>query len=395
MQRIVFALGILLAGLGLYVSLELIGVHARSHFGGGGDSGLCAALAGFSCDAASRSAFSEIAGLPIAVIGAGFYAALLVLLPLHRFNARAFPAVPEVFAVAGFGAVAYSLFLLGVSVFALGKVCPYCIALYGVNVGLLALALWGAPDGARALLRRLPGVWRRFEGVVFVVLVALGGLAFQGVYAQQSHAMARARAGAQADPTQPEGARVTLVTDGAASKGPADAPITIVEFSDFQCPFCQRFAETLETFAAQRTDVRIVFRHFPMDNACNDQIERKFHEFACGAARASVCAQAQGRFWPFHDRLFSNQGQLTPSDLRGHAEAVLLDLAAYDTCMADPATATRITTDIAEGVRVGLEGTPTFFVNGAKFVGGRSLEELQRIVEAQRGGGAPVSGSAK
>jgi protein-disulfide isomerase len=108
-----------------------------------------------------------------------------------------------------------------------------------------------------------------------------------------------------------------------------------------------------------------------------------------------VCAQAQGRFWPFHDRLFSNQGQLTPSDLRGHAEAVLLDLAAYDTCMADPATATRITTDIAEGVRVGLEGTPTFFVNGAKFVGGRSLEELQRIVEAQRGGGAPVSGSAK
>ena len=405
MRRLAFPLALLCAAAGVLVSLELVGVHVRAHFGGGGDTGLCAAAAGFSCEATSLSAFSEVAGLPIAVLGAGFYAALLVLLPLHRLRPAAFPAVPGVLTLASLGAVGYSLVLFAASVFVIGKACPYCMVLYALNFGLAGVALWSHPQGPRAALREVPGLWRRFELWVFAVLVTLGTVGFQGVYAQQSHAAAKARAAAQADPTQPEaGAPVTLDLSGAPSKGPADAPVTIVEFSDFQCPYCRRFTDILEAFAASRSDVRVVFRHYPMDESCNPQIPRKFHEFACGAARAAVCAQAQGKFWPMHDRLFAQQDKLTASDLQAHAQAVGAELVEFDACMAHPDTAARLRRDIDQGAQVGIEGTPTFFVNGLKFVGGRSPEELTKIVDAARGlpagsaapaSASPVSGSAR
>ncbi len=151
---------------------------------------------------------------------------------------------------------------------------------------------------------------------------------------------------------------VTLDLAGAPRLGREDAPVKFTVFSDFECPFCGRVGGPLHKLVEHRpNDVAVYFKHFPLS----------FHKRAEPAARAAVCAQAQGRFWPFHDRLFANQQALTDADLLAHAKAAGVDQAAFTACLSAPETAARVRADFEEGSRVGVDGTPTLFVNGRKY----------------------------
>ncbi len=385
LRRLLFPTQLALAGGGLGVSLELIRHHIESHYGKGGDTGLCTALAIFSCDSAAKSDFSVIAGLPIAVLGAAFYAALLVLLPLGRFAAhRGFARVPDVLLGAGIGSVVYSVFLLGVSIISVGKLCPLCMGLYLVNLGLFFTAWLSHPDGRRGAFGALPALWRRFEAWLALVLVAGAVFGFQNLYAQQARATRQASRALLPNAGPP----IALDLDEATAFGPADAALTVVEFSDFECPYCRKLADALKAAAEQHGSVRVIFRHYPMDSACNAAVEGKFHEFACGAAKASLCAEAQGRFWPMHDVLFENQRALGPSELSNHARTAGLDVAAFETCLGAPETAARLERDLARAQRLKLKGTPSWFVNGLAYVGARSVDELLAIFERTAPGSA-------
>ncbi|MGH0032229.1 MAG: DsbA family protein [Myxococcota bacterium] len=165
--------------------------------------------------------------------------------------------------------------------------------------------------------------------------------------------------------------------------GPADAPITVIEFSDFQCPFCRRALPTLRELRKRHPqDVRVVYRHLPLET---------IHPRARAAAEASVCAEQQGRFWEFHDRLFEAQDALSDADLRAHAEALGLDLTAWDACLADPAPAARVDADVEAARAVGLSGTPAFLVNGVLLTGAKPIDDFERLIERERtaGAGAP------
>jgi protein-disulfide isomerase len=167
---------------------------------------------------------------------------------------------------------------------------------------------------------------------------------------------------------------LALLNDAAAPAiGPEDASITIVEFSDFQCPYCSRLAESMHQLQeAYPEQVRIQFRHFPLS----------FHTNAQVAAEAAVCAQEQGRFWEMHDAMFANQASLARENLLEIARAADVDVDALMACLDAGEVVARVEADQAAGTALGVTGTPKFFVNGVSFAGALPYEQLVTIVEA-------------
>jgi protein-disulfide isomerase len=158
------------------------------------------------------------------------------------------------------------------------------------------------------------------------------------------------------------------------AKGPEKAPVTIVEFSDFQCPFCSRAASTVEQVLENYPGkVRVVFRHFPLE----------FHKQAPKAAEAAICAQDQGKFWEYHDTLFKNQEKLMPDDLKQHAQSIGLDSAKFEECLNSGKHAELVKKDMAAGQKAGVTGTPAFFINGMMISGAQPIDEFKRLIDAE------------
>lgn len=156
--------------------------------------------------------------------------------------------------------------------------------------------------------------------------------------------------------------------------GPADAPVTVVVFSDFQCPACRMLAESLDSVTARRPgQVAVVYRHFPLSSV---------HPYATAAARASECAAGQGRFEAFHDALFREQALLGIQPWRSFAAgAGVADLDAFDRCVAGTAPDAAILRDGRAGERLRVTGTPTVLINQHRFQGAPPLAELERQIE--------------
>jgi protein-disulfide isomerase len=159
------------------------------------------------------------------------------------------------------------------------------------------------------------------------------------------------------------------------SAGPDDAPVTIVEFSDFQCPFCRR-ASTIVREVRERypQQVRLVYRHFPLEH---------IHSDARAAAEASMCAADQGEFWGYHDALFENARALGQEDLIRYAGDLELDVEAFEQCLEDRTHRTLVDADLAEGRDLGVTGTPAFFVNGVMMTGAKPVESFTALIDAE------------
>jgi NhaA family Na+:H+ antiporter len=159
------------------------------------------------------------------------------------------------------------------------------------------------------------------------------------------------------------------VGPGTHVKGRDDAVLTIVEFSDFECPACGHAFADLRDLIRTRPDVKLVFRHFPLDSRCNPRVQHQLHPDACLAAAAAECAGQLGRFWEYHDLLFEHQKALDRDNLFRYARELGLDIPAFRACLDDPATMDRIATDVEAGSRLGVESTPTIFINGRRIAG--------------------------
>jgi protein-disulfide isomerase len=156
--------------------------------------------------------------------------------------------------------------------------------------------------------------------------------------------------------------RIALVIDGAPSLGAADAPVTLVEFSDFQCPYCRTFYPRLYQLEREfRGQLRLVFLQFPLTS---------IHPNAFKAAEASLCAHDQGKFWQLHDQLFEGQQRLAPPQLKELAQKVGLASQTFDSCLDSGKYSARVRSELDQGEKAAVSGTPAIFLNGAFLEGG-------------------------
>lgn len=169
--------------------------------------------------------------------------------------------------------------------------------------------------------------------------------------------------------------RTDVAVAGHPSRGPEQASVTIVEFSEFQCPFCKSFAATLDRVMKEfASDARLVFRQFPL---------AEIHPMAEKAGEASLCAQEQGKFWQLHDLMFKDQANLKVEDLKTKAAGLGLDRAAFNACLDSGKYAQRIQQDMREGAVAGASGVPSAFINGRFLNGARPYEEVAAIIKEE------------
>nr|BAL57493.1 thiol:disulfide interchange protein DsbA [uncultured Chloroflexota bacterium] len=216
------------------------------------------------------------------------------------------------------------------------------------------------------------------KNLVFGFLLLLAGFALGLV---SGYRWGSASASQQALPTPtPRFVRYQIPTEGFPAIGPEDAPIVIVEFSDFQCPYCKRFHE--QTFAALLAaypgKIRFVYRNLPLTS---------IHPEAFPAAEASLCAHEQGAFWPYHDRLF--QGELGQAAYFRHAQDLGLDMTRFQQCMQQRRYRDFIQNDMDFAINLGVRSTPTFFINGIALVGAQPLEVFRDVIDRELAGEFP------
>ena len=165
--------------------------------------------------------------------------------------------------------------------------------------------------------------------------------------------------------------KVDVATAGRPARGPEAAPVTIIEFSDYECPFCKRAEPTVKKVLDTYGDkVRLVYRNYPLE----------FHATARPAAEASACAAAQGKFWEYHDKLFASS-DLTDAKLKSLAGELGLDQAKFDECFDKKQFKADIDKDMADASSVGVSGTPAFFINGRMISGAQPFEKFKEIID--------------
>jgi protein-disulfide isomerase len=168
---------------------------------------------------------------------------------------------------------------------------------------------------------------------------------------------------------------VEVSAEGAPFKGPASAPITIVEFSDFQCSYCKRVLTVLNQVLQRYPDqVKLAFRDFPILN---------IHPQAQKAAEAAHCASEQGKFWEYHDLLFEKQDVIPTTDFTEHAKALGLELTNFQACLDSQKYKEKVERNYADGVNAGVSGTPAFFINGRFVSGAQPLEAFKAVIDEE------------
>jgi protein-disulfide isomerase len=167
---------------------------------------------------------------------------------------------------------------------------------------------------------------------------------------------------------------IAIPTEGAPVLGPAAAPVTIVEFSDFQCPYCVAAVPQIQALMKEfPTQVKLVFKQYPLDN----------HSQAAFAATAALAAQNQGKFWQMHDALFAHHSDLSEPNVLTLAKGLGLDMQRFQTDLKSPAVEQIVKRDVADGDRAGVPGTPTLYIDGQRFNGPVTLEVLRPVIEAE------------
>jgi len=363
-HRVALVLALLGAGSAAYALHVAAQLESDSAF-----TSVCNLGGVVNCDVVLTSRFSRLLGAPVSAWGlAAFSAGALLALP--GVLGRRQPFADLLLLALASGSLGFAL-VLGGAMTTLGSVCLICLSIDAVIVAwfltVLPLARGFAPGAAAPW-------WRRKTAATSTAVAALvGAVAVGTVAAVVAPAPAltfddvktRERGFYDWYTRLPVRPPATLVGDTPHRKGPADAAVSIVEFSDFQCPHCAQAFHDLRELCESRADVALIFRHFPLDGACNRTITGPGgHAQACLAACAAECAAKQGRFWQYHDVLFENQAHLDRGSLFRYARDVGLDLDAFRACLDAPETRARVVADVEAGHQAGVKSTPTLFING-------------------------------
>ncbi len=345
------------AAAGLVLALLLAREHVQAH---AGVVGFCTLSDFVNCDKVATSRYSVVFGVPLAAWGALAYLVALVLALAGLRRARPHQTWPAgLLFLLGAAMTATAVVLAAVSELGIGAVCLLCAASWFTSAGVFAAA-WRAtvPGGPAAALRAdLAALRARPVGLAVFAVAGVAAVAVLVTayprYWQRRPEEKRASQARAAHPVAPAAGGSTVV----------------VEFSDYECPFCAMAHEELKALLATRPDVRVVKKHFPLDPSCNRAVPRAIHPTACTLAAAAVCAEEQGKLAAMDDALFRNQKEKRPLDEL--VRAVGLDTNRFEECRRAPSTLRRIEADVTAGLAVGVRATPTYVVNGVTLPGGK------------------------
>ena len=376
---------IIAALTGLGICLYLYSFHIALLMGEIKSGLLCGSENGLGCNSVSSSPYSSLLGFPLASWGAIFYGALALLgvggLIFRHDGGRAFLRWAFILVLLG---LAFDLYLAHTMFFRIGAVCWLCIATYAINLVIfiiLAIQVWKESKPRVALLSIFPGN-KDNQAIELYYRNVIKGLLIGAILLTAVIGLAGSRFLAQSL-TGNEKERLAKVTENLSKQKPLfievnnrpfmgseNANLQVVEFSDFLCPYCSRAAKYLKLAGSGNHDkARFVFRHYPLDKACNKRLSSNVHPGACLLAEGAVCAHEQEKFWAYHDRAFETRGQISRSVVQNIAGKIELDLNTFNSCLDSGRARKVIIEDIQAAVNAGVTGTPTLFINGRKLRG--------------------------
>lgn len=341
---------------------------------------VCRAYASFDCEGAATSSFAALGEIPIALLGLCFYAGIFLIALFDRESIRVSERAfrPAALAVSLFGlSLIYSLFLAGVSAFSLKSFCPFCVMLYLINgLGFVAALTWAGRSPAQILGAQIRDLRGLLSGTSGLFLFAFGFVLLLGVQTLET----ALRDGAAEMNRRQEAAKEKVYEPGdyrlsdAPAKGPADAPVHITVFSTFPCSYCAAFALVLDVVEEKfPEELRIEYRYFPAPTQEDGQ----------ATAYGAHCSGEQGKFWPMHDLLFARAPEHGPEKIREYARELGLDQEAFEQCLKSPETRARVEVDVQAGLKLGIDGTPVFFINGKKIEGSVPVDLMLRIINEE------------
>ncbi len=356
----------------------------------------------FSCATVSRSPYAALFGVPLAVYGLFYYLAVLWMACAFAFlpDALRRPAAAALFWVTLLGVIEATALLI-VTLAAVKALCPLCVATYVLNLLLFVAAVRHLfrhrihplrpfpPSEAEPALATGPARIAAALALVVIVGAAAGVSREANAYLQQSKTRFIAankekeiRSAVEAFSRQkPE----PIAFDTLQVHGPADAPVTIIEVSDFLCPYCAHAAGLMDRLVAANPDkINVRFVNLPLDTACNRFMRRPLHRGSCDLAIGAVCAAEQGRLDAYQRSAFAlHKKQPAPEDLRSVVLAAGLSEETFLQCLRRPESVRLLQDQIEQAGRYGITSTPTVFINGKRYQGRLSLEALQQIVDME------------
>ncbi|MCC6849410.1 MAG: thioredoxin domain-containing protein [Deltaproteobacteria bacterium] len=380
----------ILIGLSAAVTLVQLFLHARLAATHGSYTSFCHVNSTVNCDAVLMSPYSVLLGVPMAAWGLLSCATLAVLL-YRRGRSVGDARARASLAALGLALwnVAVSAYMAGLSTFAIGAFCLLCAAMY-LLVTATAVLVWRlvrvdlAPSGRPVLTpqRALGGGGAIVAGVAAIAALHFAARPISGATMTAEDVKARDREFFDWYTTRPTTKDLPPSTH---SKGPADAALTIIEFSDFECPACAMAFRDLHELADRHPDlVRIVFHHFPLDSECNPNVTTRMHRLACQAAIAAECAARGGKFWEYHDLLFRAQDKLGREDLVAKAVGLGIPADQFAACLDDPSARARVLADANAGGKLGVKSTPTMVINGRTVEGALERSRYEYVIALER-----------
>lgn len=400
-SRLWFGIQLASALIGIALSLYLFWEHIRLQLGIQGGSALCSSGGFADCTSVNSSRFAKLGGIPLAALGVLYYLIHLSFIAFHGAKSKFFENAQRWvlwFAIAGFG---LDLYLLTMQLTELHKICPLCLTTY-VTTFLIGLGaffnLRGSTSAASAKSIfmgpggrpfRLPaGSWALTAICVLIVSASLYILPFTQVPSStrpesagniESYIESFAKQKAAPLPSKPGDGRI----------GPANAPVQVVVFSDFECPFCKRAAFTLQDAVRPYPEhVSLTFKNYPLDSSCNPALEQPMHPNACKLAQLGYCAQLKGKFWQYHDLVYfelQDKGlNRSIAEIGSDMKPVFSNNEIRD-CLASSASLDNTKQDVTLGNSLDIRSTPTVFINGKRVLLPLSAESMSALLRAELG----------
>lgn len=368
--------------LGFIISVYLLYMHLAPQLGMGG-SNLCSMLFGGGCDAALMTTWSKLFGVPLAAWGMIYYITLTLVLFFHRLTRSVDAApVPGFAVLIGLLGAAAGVVLLVIMLGRWSPFCAFCAIEHGLNIILAGLLLKANGEGVLRLLARgwnvlvhfftgsgaLSGSRRLSVAGIFMILVIAIALYQWAYIIEQSleiDSLQLNEQGIVGDLQRQK--RVEIPIDSTdAILGDPNSTLKVVIFSDFQCPSCRSLARELMRMSPlfdQRA--ALVFKNLPLGKDCNPALEEDIHPKACLYARAAEVARQHGKFWEYHDDLFNAALSGYEPNLITLAKDHGIDSLAFGRQLDAPETAAKVRRDVELALKLGINGTPAVYVNGA------------------------------